>query len=42
LLVDDAAVEPTYRYNIMLYVDEALLASLPERCAPAASRMGRP
>ena len=30
LLVNDAAVEPSYRYNIMLYVDEAHLASLPE------------
>lgn len=29
-IIDDGAVEPTYRYNIMLYVDEAHLASLPE------------
>ncbi len=29
-LVSDAAVEPSYRYNIMLYVDETHLASLPE------------
>lgn len=30
LLVDDTAVEPAYRFNIMLYVDEAHLTSLPE------------
>jgi SAM-dependent methyltransferase len=30
LLVNDAAVEPAYRYNIMLYVDEGRFASLPE------------
>jgi SAM-dependent methyltransferase len=29
-LVNDAAVEPSYRYNVMLYVDEAHLATLPE------------
>jgi hypothetical protein len=30
LLANHAAVEPSYRYNIMLYVDEAHLASLPQ------------
>jgi len=30
LLAGDPAVEQTYRYNIMLYVDEARLATLPE------------
>lgn len=37
-LVDNPAVEQSYRYNMMLYVDEAHLAALPE--AVRACRVG--
>jgi SAM-dependent methyltransferase len=39
-LVNDAAVEPSYRYNMMLYVDEAHLATLPEAVRAYRARDG--
>jgi len=39
-LVDDQTVEPSYRYNVMLYVEEAHLAALPEAVRTCRVRDG--